>query len=157
MRREDKQTERYAEALRNLYTTDKKELQLLGVRDLYNVYLEEDKPEFKQSLKKKILDNIFEYPREVGVNIKEVSDKNHAVKSVRTVNKIFNLFMKEGIKLLGDQINLKEANLYRATLTDVELERANLQGVTLRLANLKGSDLLLRGRICGGIREEGGA
>ena len=39
---EDKLTERYAEALRNLYTTEKEKLQLLGIRELYNAYQELD-------------------------------------------------------------------------------------------------------------------
>ena len=56
IRREDKLTELYAEALRNLYTTEKEELQLLGIRELNNTYLELNQkisPEFDGQLQRK--------------------------------------------------------------------------------------------------------
>ena len=141
-RREDRQTERYEEARRNLYVTDNQDLQLLGVRELYNLYSEErkDKSEFKQSLRKKILDSISEYLRDIGVNIKQESNEDTSYESfqgddiapngIKIVNKIFALFMKQDSLLPeGYQYRLQSADLRRADLRGAFLlERAGLYG-----------------------------
>ena len=69
LRIEDKLTERYAEALRNLYNTEREDLQLLGARELKNVQQELNhrvSDDFRNRLKKKIADSISEYSREIG-------------------------------------------------------------------------------------------
>ncbi len=126
LRREDKLTQRYEEALRNLYTTDKEDLQLLGVRELYNTYKELTPQSiiekltaqvktintglakilpgyhqgFKDELQLKILDSVFEYLREISVRNTTHQDK--------VVNKIFDLFLKDNFEFPGGyQINLE--------------------------------------------------
>ena len=104
---EDKLTERYVEALRNLYNTEKEELQLLGARELYNVYQElkhRVSDDFRNQLEEKILNSIFEYLREVGVR---ETDSNGFSKD-KVANKIFDLFLTSKIEFREDyRVNLK--------------------------------------------------
>ena len=159
-RREDQRIERYTEALRNLYTTDKQDLQLLGVRELYNVYLEEDKLLLKKPLRSRILGSVFEYIHQISVNIKKQRIKeddrdkntqeinpNHIndvnLKNNFTVDKIFDLFMRKNINFpLRYQISLGEAELEKTELEGVNLIRANLMDTNLLKANLKWSKLM---------------
>ena len=138
---EDKLTESYAEALRNLYTTEKEELQLLGIRELYNVYQElahRVSIDFRNQLEEKILNSIFEYLREVGVRVTERK---------KAVNKIFDLFLTSKIKFPKDyRANLKGAELQGADLRgaqlqNADLQRAQLQGADLQCTKLEGADL----------------
>ena len=135
-RKEDKLTELYAEALRNLYTTEKEELQLLGIRELYNTYQELNQkvsPEFEGQLQRKILDSIFEYLREIGV--REVGDDKQS--KDKAANKIFDLFLKGNLSFpKGYLIHLEDADL-----EDADLQNANLQGAHLQGANLQGAYL----------------
>ena len=166
LRREDKLIELYAEALRNLYTTEKEELQLLGIRELYNTYQELNQkvsPEFEGQLQRKILDSIFEYLREIGV--REVGDDKQS--KDKAANKIFHLFLMANLSFPGDyRVNLsfpedylihlesaklqnadlqgahlEDANLYNAYLQGANLIGANLQGTYLRSAKLQNADL----------------
>ena len=140
-RKEDKLTELYAEALRNLYTTEKEELQLLGIRELYNTYQEFNQkvsPKFEGQLQRKILDSIFEYLHEIGV--REVDDDKQS--KDKAANKIFDLFLRGDLSFpKGYLIHLEDADLQNADLQGANLQRANLQRANLKHAYLQNADL----------------
>ena len=152
LRREDEQIRIYMEALEKLYNIENFYLQLLGIRELYDLYPDKSKDEsiliakFNKSLKIKILNCISEYLRDIDKKDKNNKDDIKINPSVR--NRILELFFYNFSKELGNKeypkdykFNLKGANLHEANLEGVNLHGANLYGTELEGANLLGAHL----------------